>query len=172
MIRNRLILLLVTACLLAIGQMAASPARAQNAQPVFHIEEIEIVTLRGRFGFTVEMAETDEERSFGLQFRPQLPEKHGMLFDFGKTQPIFMWMKNTVIPLDMVFIDAAGRVTRVAENTTPRSLDVIPSGSPVRSVLEVAAGTAAKLGIGKGSLIRHRIFGTVEGEAAPAPRNR
>ncbi len=168
MIRNRLILLVVMVCLLAAGQTAAPPAKAQNAQPVFHIEEIEIVTLRGRFGFTVEMAETDQERNFGLQFRPQLPANHGMLFDFGTPQPIFMWMKNTLVPLDMVFIDDAGRVTRVAENTTPLSLEVIPSGGPVRSVLEIAAGTATKLGIGKGSLIRHRIFGNAG--TAPTPK--
>ncbi len=159
MIRNRLILLAAVLGLLTTVLAPPPAARAQNAPPLFRIEEIELVTLRGRFALTVEVAETDAQRSYGLQFREQLPPNRGMLFNFETPQPIFMWMKNTLIPLDMVFINEKGRVASVAENTKPLSLDVIPSGSRVLGVLEVAAGTAARLGITKGALIRHRIFG-------------
>ena len=159
MIRNRLILLVAVLGLVTTALTAPLTVSGQETPPVFHIEEIEVITVRGRFPMTVEVAETQDQRSFGLQFRRQLPPNHGMLFDFGEPEPIFMWMKNTLIPLDMVFINEKGRVTGVAKNTKPLSLDVIPSGAPVLGVLEVTAGTAAKMGIAKGSLIRHRIFG-------------
>jgi hypothetical protein len=137
--------------------MATGSGTAQAAQ--FRADEIEIVTVRGRFRMVVEMAETSEEREQGLQFRQQLGEDRGMLFDFGKTGPVAMWMKNTLIPLDMVFIAEDGHVSHVAANTKPLSLEIIPSGGPVLGVLEIEAGTAARLGITKGSLIRHPMFG-------------
>lgn len=130
------------------------PARAAE----FETGPLTIVTLRGRFPFTVELAVTAAQRRQGLQHRRFLAADHGMLFDFGHDEPVTMWMINTPIPLDMIFIDAAGRVTHVAENTTPYSLDLIPSGGPVRAVLEVAGGTAARLGIRKGSRIQHPMF--------------
>ena len=164
MIRNRLILLVAALGLLTMALAAPPMARSQQMRPDFHIEKIEVITLRGRHPLTVEVAETQEQRSFGLQFRRQLASDRGMLFNFGKPQPIFMWMKNTLIPLDMVFIDEKGKVTGVAANTTPLSLEVIPSGAPVLGVLEIAAGNAARLGIAKGSLIRHRIFANTGSE--------
>jgi len=84
-----------------------------------------------------------------------------MLFDFKRVQPVAMWMKNTLIPLDMLFIDGAGRVVNVAENTVPLSLATIPSAAPVRAVLEINAGSARRLGIRPGDQVLHAIFGNV-----------
>ena len=81
-----------------------------------------------------------------------------MLFDFGREQEVSMWMQNTYIPLDMIFITGDGRIRRIAENTEPLSTNVIPSGGPVRGVLEVIGGTARKLGIRPGDRVAHRIF--------------
>ena len=93
-------------------------------------------------------------------FRDAMAPDHGMLFDFEEDQPVAMWMRNTRIPLDMVFIDRAGRVAGVAPDAVPYSEAVIPSPGPVRAVLELNAGTARRLGIGPGDLVRHPMFGT------------
>jgi uncharacterized membrane protein (UPF0127 family) len=90
--------------------------------------------------------------------RKELPEGRGMLFDFEREQDVAFWMKNTYIPLDMIFIRANGRILRIAENTTPLSLQTVPSGGPVRGVLEVIGGTARKLGIAPGDQVAHPIF--------------
>ena len=118
-----------------------------------------MVTAKGRFLFTVEVAETAAQRQQGLQHRKSLAASAGMLFDYNRVQPAAMWMKNTLIALDMVFIDGAGRVVNVAENTVPLSLATIPSAAPVRAVLEVNAGTARRLDIQPGDQVLHSIFG-------------
>ena len=92
-------------------------------------------------------------------FRKELPEGHGMLFDFHTDQPVTFWMHNTYISLDMIFIRGDGRILRIAENAKPMSDDLIPSGGPVRAVLEVIAGTARKLGIAPGDRVTGSIFG-------------
>ncbi len=122
-------------------------------------ETIEIVTNTGVHAFSVEMATNDAERSRGLMYRKSLPEGHGMLFDFGTEQPVSFWMHNTYISLDMIFIRADGRILRVAENATPMSDNLIPSGGPVRGVLEVIAGTARKLHIAAGDRVTGSFFG-------------
>lgn len=142
---------------LAGERLPAAIGTARAAE--FATDQLTIVTLRGRFPFAVEMAVTPEQRSQGLQYRQVLAANAGMLFDFGETAPVAMWMLNTPIPLDMLFIDAAGWVVRVAERTTPYSLDVIESGQPVRAVLEIAGGTAERLAVRKGSRILHPLFG-------------
>jgi uncharacterized membrane protein (UPF0127 family) len=119
---------------------------------------LEIATKSGVRVFAVELAVTDEERAKGLMFRKELPEGRGMLFDFKREQPVSMWMKNTFIPLDMLFITGDGRVARIAENTEVRSERVISSGVPVMAVLEVIAGTARKYGIAPGDRVNHPIF--------------
>lgn len=119
---------------------------------------LEIVTKNGVHVFNIEMATNDAERQKGLMFRKELPEGQGMLFDFKQDQEISMWMRNTYIPLDMLFINADGRIRRIAENTTPLSERTIPSGGPVRGVLEVIGGTAKKLGIAPGDRVAHPIF--------------
>jgi len=105
--------------------------------------------------FTVELAETDEQRTRGLMFRTALAPDRGMLFDFLRPTYIGMWMRNTLIPLDMLFIDTDGRVTFVRERTTPGSLEVIQPPERNRFVLELAGGSAARLGIRPGDRIEH-----------------
>lgn len=124
----------------------------------FERQTLEIATKTGVHVFSVEVATTDAERAQGLMHRKELPEGTGMLFDFKRDEPVAMWMKNTYVPLDMIFITADGRIHRIAENTTPMSERIIPSGGPVRGVLEVVAGTAKKLGIAPGDRIGHPMF--------------
>lgn len=119
---------------------------------------LEIVTKNGVHVFSVELAINDADRQKGLMFRKELPEGQGMLFDFKQDQDVSMWMRNTYIPLDMLFINADGRIRRIAENTTPLSERTIPSGGPVRGVLEVIGGTAKKLGIAPGDRVAHPLF--------------
>jgi uncharacterized membrane protein (UPF0127 family) len=119
---------------------------------------IEIVSRSGLHAFAVELATNDAERSRGLMFRKELAEGHGMLFDFKNEQPVAFWMRNTYIPLDMIFIRGDGRILRIAENTEPLSDRLIPSGGPVRAVLEVIAGTARKLGIAAGDRVEGAMF--------------
>ncbi|MGD9920733.1 MAG: DUF192 domain-containing protein [Pseudorhodoplanes sp.] len=119
---------------------------------------LEIVTKDGVHVFSVEMARTDEERQKGLMFRKELPEGKGMLFDFKPDQDVSMWMRNTYIPLDMLFINGDGTIRRIAENTVPLSEKTIASGGPVRGVLEVIGGTTKKLGIRAGDKVAHPLF--------------
>jgi uncharacterized membrane protein (UPF0127 family) len=121
-------------------------------------ETLEIVTKNGVHVFTVEVARTNEERQKGLMFRKELPEGRGMLFDFKPDQEVAMWMRNTYIPLDMLFINGDGTIRRIAENTEPLSERTISSGGPVRGVLEVIGGTAKKLGIAPGDKVAHPLF--------------
>jgi len=144
------------AWLLPAWLLLAGPLPAAAAGPP---ETLEIVSKSGVHLFAVELATNDEERSRGLMFRKELPDGQGMLFDFVNVQPVSFWMRNTYIPLDMIFIRADGRILRIAENTEPLSERMVPSGGPVRAVLEVIAGTARKLGIAPGDRVAHRIFG-------------
>jgi uncharacterized protein len=121
-------------------------------------EPLTIVGGSGRHAFQVEVARNDADRAQGLMFRRNLAPDRGMLFDFARVQPISMWMQNTYIPLDMIFIRADGTVARVAENAEPLSTRTIPSGEPVLAVLEVPGGTAARLGIKPGDRIEHPLF--------------
>jgi len=124
----------------------------------FETGTLEIATKSGVHSFAVELAVTTEERARGLMDRKQVPEGYGMLFDFKREQPVTMWMKNTYVSLDMIFIREDGRIARIAENTEVLSERVIPSGAPVRAVLEVVAGTARKYGIAQGDRVAHPIF--------------
>ena len=137
------------------------PLGAQDA-PLSKIEPVSIATEAGAALFTIEIADTDALRERGLMFRQRLPEDRGMLFDFGQPKAAAMWMKNTYIPLDMLFIRSDGTIAYIAENTVPKSLDVIGVREPVRAVLELAGGTTQKLGIRAGNLVYHRIFKTAE----------
>ena len=138
----------------------AMPACAQDGpQPELPKEALTIVTRDNvRHDFMVEMALTPAQQQVGLMFRPSVPADGGMLFDWGAEKDSAMWMRNTVAPLDMVFINGDGRVRRVAENTTPQSLAIIPSQGPVRATLELAAGTALRLDIRPGDRVEQRIF--------------
>ena len=136
----------------ALCALSGSGARAASVQP------LEIVTKSGVQVFSVEMATTEQEKETGLMYRKELPDGKGMLFDFSPEQQVSMWMKNTYIPLDMIFIRADGRILRIAENTEPLSTKIIPSGGPAKGVLEVIAGTAKKYGIAPGDRVAHPLF--------------
>jgi uncharacterized protein len=136
----------------AVALCAFAGARAASIQP------LEIVTKNGVQVFSVELATTEQEKETGLMYRKELPDGKGMLFDFSPEQQVSMWMKNTYIPLDMIFIRADGRILRIAENTEPLSTKIIPSGGPAKGVLEVIAGTAKKYGIAPGDRVAHPLF--------------
>ena len=149
---SRLAAVLLLACCAVYGS-ATTPARA------FAQDTIDIVTRSGVHAFSVELATNTADRERGLMFRKELPEGHGMLFDFQTEQQVQFWMHNTYIPLDMIFIAADGRIVHIAENAKPMSDDLIPSVRPVRGVLEVIAGTARKFGIAPGDRVTGSIFG-------------
>jgi len=136
----------------AVWMCAGDSARAASIQP------LEIVTKTGVHVFSVEMATTEVEKTTGLMYRKELPEGKGMLFDFAPEQEVSMWMKNTYISLDMIFIRADGRILRIAENTEPMSTKIIPSRGLAKGVLEVIAGTAQKYGIAPGDRVAHPLF--------------
>src|SRR3982075_376543 len=150
--RQRARLWVAMAAALAVWAFAGVGAEAASFQP------LEIVTKSGVQFFSVEMATTDEEKTTGLMFRKELPDGKGMLFDFSPEQQISMWMKNTFISLDMIFIRADGRILRIAENTEPQSTRIISSGGLAKGVLEVIAGTAKKYGIAPGDRVAHPLF--------------
>ncbi|MBX9698308.1 MAG: DUF192 domain-containing protein [Acetobacteraceae bacterium] len=137
-------------------------ARAQTGpQPRLPEEPLVIVTRDGtRHAFRVEMAIDPQQQTVGLMFRTALGPEEGMLFDWGAPRESAMWMRNTLIPLDMLFITQDGRVHRIAERTVPHSLASIESRGPVRATLELAGGTAERLGIRVGDRVEQRIFGT------------
>lgn len=157
----RLVLAAAVACLALTAApvspaLAQAPARAAAAAT----EPLTIVTKAGPKRFSVEVMRDDAGRSRGLMFRRHMAADHGMLFDFERDEPVTMWMKNTYLPLDMVFIRPDGTISRIAADTEPLSTAIIPSGSPVNAVLELNAGTAAKLGIQPGDRVDHPMFKT------------
>ncbi len=141
--------------LLGLMGASASPtlALAQARVGPLSTGEVVIEAASGRHVFKVEIAQTEPERSQGLMFRQRLAADAGMLFDFGEEQSVAFWMQNTLIPLDMVFIRRDGRIVNIAQRTIPLSTDTIPSAEPVRFVLEVIGGTAARLGIKAGDRV-------------------
>lgn len=110
-------------------------------------------TGSGEHSFNVEVATTNQERAIGLMFRRSLPADAGMLFLYDRAQPAAMWMKNTLIPLDMVFIGSDGKVHRIEQNTEPFSTELISSDGPVVGVLELNGGAAAKIGLRRGDTV-------------------
>lgn len=136
-------------------QPAVNPAAGETL--TFSRAQVVLITASGRHRFDVELALTDAQLRLGLMNRRQLPAQAGMLFDFGRARPVAMWMKNTLIPLDMIFVAAGGRIIRIAENTEPQSLQVIASGGDARMVLEVNAGTAARLGLKAGDRMELKV---------------
>lgn len=122
------------------------------------LEPLTIVTRTGRHAFEVELAREAEAQARGLMFRRHLPQDRGMLFDYAGSRPITMYMRNTYLPLDMVFIRGDGTVARIEADTEPLSERLIPSGEPVRAVLELNAGTAARLGLAPGDRVEHPSF--------------
>jgi uncharacterized membrane protein (UPF0127 family) len=144
------------ALLVGLGFLPLADVSAAKAQA---LEKLQIVTASGTHDFSVEVMRTPSELEHGLMFRRFLPQDRGMLFDFKTEKPVMMWMKNTYLPLDMVFISKSGRVVGIAENAEPFSEKIIPSGAPTYSVLEINAGIAAKIDLKIGDEIRNELFG-------------
>ncbi len=141
---------------LAFFLLLAAPEHTARAlePPHFSSGEVTVISARGRFVFSVELALNGAQRTQGLQFREWLAPSAGMLFDFQTSRPVTMWMKNTLIPLDMIFIGDDGRIRNIAAMTVPKSLRTVSSAGPVRYVLEVNGGTATRLGLKAGDRVK------------------
>jgi uncharacterized membrane protein (UPF0127 family) len=133
--------------------LLASPTLART-----QTEALTIVTSSGRHAFDVEIADSETEKAMGLMFRRSLPRRSGMLFVHDRAGELTMWMKNTFISLDMIFIRGNGVVHRIARGTEPFSEDIISSQGDVTAVLELAAGVADEIGLKPGDKIVHRAF--------------
>ena len=155
---KRVVLIFVACSLWLAG---ASAGVAENAQ-ISKLEPVTVASSESVTMLTAEVADTEELRTRGLMFRHFLPDDKAMLFDYQNPRPVAMWMKNTNISLDMLFIREDGTIAAIAENTVPQSLDTISVQEPVRGVLEMAAGTVKKLGLRPNDKVYHRIFRTVE----------
>ena len=134
--------------------ISAAAARAGECR-------VDSVEIKGGFGearFAVEIADDAEERSRGLMFREKMPRGVGMLFVYEHPQRAAFWMKNTLIPLDMLFADASGTVTRVHHDAIPGDLTSIDGGDGVFAVLEINGGLAKRYGIEPGAVMRHPVF--------------
>jgi len=149
--------------LAALCSFAATNAHAEAP--------VAVVTVTSANGdgheFVLEVADTEERRQRGLMFRKELPEDGGMIFIYDPPQVAAMWMKNTLIPLDMVFVDAGSRIAHVASRTTPHSLEPISAGVPVAAVIELNGGTCDRLGMGVGDRVHYELTAT---SASSAPR--
>lgn len=148
--------ILAFATLLVSTQAEVRAQQPQNIapSPVF----LSIESQSGIKRFVVEIADEQAEREVGLMFRNDMPLDQGMLFDFGIDRLVTMWMRNTPLSLDMIFIDRSGSIVRIAPNTTPFSTDIISSGQPVRYVLELNAGVALANGIRSGDQVMHPLI--------------
>ena len=135
-----------------VALAAGGPARSDG------LEALQIVTAAGTHDFQVEIARDDASRARGLMDRRFMPADHGMLFEFDREAPEAFWMKDTYIPLDMIFISRAGIVTNIAANAEPLSERAIPSGPPCMAVLELNGGAAARIGLRVGDRVRHAFF--------------
>ena len=141
-------------CFLIVAAVAAtSPVMARMAT-----DTLTLVTGQGERAISIEVAETPEDMAMGLMFRTELAENSGMLFPSPRPNEVQMWMRNTYIPLDMVFIRADGVVHRIEAMTEPHSEAIIASRGPVLAVLELVGGAAARMGLKPGDVVRHRIF--------------
>ena len=129
-----------------------------HAEEVMRVEPLTIVTGKGSTTFSTEIADTDRTRERGLMFRHILPQDQAMLFDFPTPQPVAMWMKNTYMPLDMLFVRQDGTIAAFAQNTVPMSLDTIGVQEPVRGVVELPAGTVKRLDIHRNDHVISHIF--------------
>jgi len=118
-----------------------------------------IETARGPIEFTAELARAPREVQTGMMFRTEIADDEGMLFDMGQPREVYFWMRNTLIPLDIIFISPDGHIHNIAENAVPLSEALIPSLGTTLGVLEIGGSRAAELGIAPGDLVRHDLFG-------------
>lgn len=163
---HRLALSLLLTFALGTTACVAQPAATPQLEPLSNFPQVTLSILTPdarRHPLQVWVADTDAHRQQGLMFVKSLPDSTGMLFVFDQPRKIQMWMKNTLIPLDMLFIDANGRVDSIAVNTTPMSLSIIESRNAVLGVLEMAGGATTRLGIRAGAIVQHPAFASVGG---------
>ncbi len=152
----------VAAMAIVLGLLwVPDPADGQSRRALqrFATAPLTIETASGPKEFTVEVAKSSAQQSQGLMFRRRLAADAGMLFVYRRVAPVAMWMQNTFIPLDMLFIGADRRIAHIAERTVPMSTATIESGKPVSSVLELNAGTVSRLGIKRGDVVTSPAFG-------------
>ena len=150
--------------LLFFTAVVALGALTTGADAKMRGDRLWLVTAGGKeFPIEIEVAELPQDKSLGLMFRTELAGDHGMLFPYDQSQDVSMWMHNTYIPLDMVFIRADGTVHRIESRAEPLSDRIINSGGPVKAVLELPAGTSERLGLKPGDHVRYPLF------SAPAP---
>jgi uncharacterized membrane protein (UPF0127 family) len=142
----------LTACR-AEPQAVVQAVTARTAPSGLDLIPLQISSAGGTHRFTVEVARTGAEQAQGLMFRETLAPDAGMLFPFGAPRPASFWMKNTLIPLDMIFVRADGTIARIAANTVPHSLEPVGVAEPVAAVLEIPGGRAAELGIAEGDRV-------------------
>lgn len=145
--------LLLTALALSLAMPIAACSRDDSESAQAATIPLTIAMAGRTHAFKVEVARSEAEQERGLMFRTGLPADGGMLFPFPKPKIASFWMKNTVIPLDMIFVRADGSIDRIAENTIPESLEPVASGGEVAAVLELAGGTAAKLGLDESATV-------------------
>jgi uncharacterized membrane protein (UPF0127 family) len=143
--------------LLLAPLLAATPLRAELQS--FGKSELTIESANGKHHFNIEEAKTEAQMEQGLMFRRSMAPDAGMLFEYEKPQVMTFWMKNTLIPLDMLFIASDGTIADIHERAVPMLLDPINSAMPVLGVLELNGGTVARLGIKRGDHVLHAMFG-------------
>lgn len=153
--------LVLAAGLLAVGAVAPGPARAQD-RPDFARSTVTIETKSGKHVFKIEIAATPRQLAYGLMFRRKLPLDQGMLLVYDPPEPASIWMKNTYLALDIVFIDPTGRIESIFYGAKPLTLETMPSKGVVGGVLELNAGVVRILGIVPGDIVRHKLFGNVK----------
>ena len=152
----------ITAVLAALVMAVWAVAGGVQAQATFDRSMLTIETLGASHEFDIELALTPAQQSQGLMFRRQMAPNAGMLFYHRRDTVATMWMRNTFLPLDMLFVAADGRIVHIAERTVPQSLTTISAGKPVRAVLEVNAGTVRRLAIRSGDRLIHPLFGNAD----------
>lgn len=159
-LRSLLLAGLIAGCAAVQTPDVSQAKSAYSAPPKLTTETLEVITARGPVRFTVEVAADPASREYGLMYRRSMPERRGMIFDFGTPQNTAFWMRNTFIPLDMLFVTAEGRVLTIARNAKPHDERAIVSGGPIRAVIEINGGLADRLGIREGDQVRDaRVFG-------------
>jgi hypothetical protein len=157
--------LLIALCMAQGAEILPLPGAAAQSGTLqtFSTAPLDIVTRSGRHAFTVEIAETEAQRAQGLMFRSRLAPDGGMLFIYPADRRLSMWMKNTLIPLDMLFVASNGTIVDIHERAVPHSLRSIASRMPARAVVELAGGTVARLGIRVGDRVISKQLGTARG---------
>jgi uncharacterized membrane protein (UPF0127 family) len=149
----------LSACASAQAQLPRqNPASCKGQPEIKPLQPLSVTTQKGVFKFMVELADSPREREFGLMCRKAMAADRGMLFQFPKADYQAFWMRNTLIPLDIIYIGADGAVVSIVRNAQPLNESPLPSGAPAIGVLELAAGRAAQIGLLPGDKIRHRMF--------------